>query len=289
MIYLLAVTLLWAFSFSLIGVYLAGQVDPWFSVLVRILLATFVFLPFTKFKGIATNLKLKLMAIGAVQLGLMYVFYYHSFIYLTVPEVLLFTILTPIYITLLNDLMDNHFNHTFFLSALLAVAGALTIRFDSISSNFVIGLLLVQGANLCFAAGQVSYKHLIKVLDTTNESNNIKQHQLFGWFFIGASIVASVCYLLFGDSNKLPTTTPQWSVLIYLGIIASGVGYFIWNKGTTLVDVGTLAVMNNLLIPAGIIVNIVIWNKDADIMRLMLGGGVILLALLFSNRFRSKT
>jgi hypothetical protein len=44
--YLFAVTLLWAFSFSLIGVYLAGQVDAWFSVLMRITLATLVFLPF---------------------------------------------------------------------------------------------------------------------------------------------------------------------------------------------------------------------------------------------------
>jgi len=295
MAYLLAITLLWAFSFSLIGVYLAGQVDPWFSVLLRIILATLVFLPFTKFKGIETALKLKLMAIGAVQLGLMYVFYYHSFIYLTVPEVLLFTILTPIYITLLNDLLDHRFNSKFFISALLAVAGAFAIRFENISSDFVIGLLLVQAANLCFATGQVTYKRLITNLDSQSATENkeqalhFKQHQVFGWFFIGASIVASLCYLLFGDSNKLPTTTIQWNVLVYLGIVASGVGYFIWNKGATLVDVGTLAVMNNLLIPAGIIVNLVIWNKDADIMRLMLGGGIILLALLFNNRFRSNT
>lgn len=44
--YLSAVTLLWAFSFSLIGVYLAGQVDAWFSVLTRVVLAALVFAPF---------------------------------------------------------------------------------------------------------------------------------------------------------------------------------------------------------------------------------------------------
>lgn len=31
--YLIFVTLLWAFSFNLIGVYLAGQVDSYFAVL----------------------------------------------------------------------------------------------------------------------------------------------------------------------------------------------------------------------------------------------------------------
>ncbi|GAL25047.1 putative acetate efflux pump MadN [Vibrio variabilis] len=55
--YLYSVTLLWAFSFSLIGVYLAGQVDSWFSVLMRVVLAALVFLPFTKFKQVPTSSK----------------------------------------------------------------------------------------------------------------------------------------------------------------------------------------------------------------------------------------
>ncbi|MGB5445759.1 MAG: EamA family transporter, partial [Psychromonas sp.] len=87
MFYLLGVTVLWAFSFSLIGVYLAGQVDAWFSVLIRISLATIVFLPFLRIRQVAAKTALKLMAIGAVQLGLMYVFYYQSFLFLSVPEV----------------------------------------------------------------------------------------------------------------------------------------------------------------------------------------------------------
>lgn len=73
------VTLLWAFSFSLIGVYLAGQVDAWFSALSRTLLAAIVFIPFLKLNSVNKELIIKLMAIGAVQIGLMYGFYYHSF------------------------------------------------------------------------------------------------------------------------------------------------------------------------------------------------------------------
>ena len=42
--YLVAVTLLWAVSFSLIGEYLAGQVDSYFAVLTRIVLAALIFL-----------------------------------------------------------------------------------------------------------------------------------------------------------------------------------------------------------------------------------------------------
>mgnify|MGYP005992289541 FL=1 len=278
--YLLAVTLLWAFSFSLIGVYLAGQVDAWFSVLMRIALATLVFLPFLKLKKTPKALAIKLMLIGAVQLGVMYSFYYHSFLYLSVPEVLLFTVMTPIYITLLNDALEKHFNPRFFLIAIIAVCGALAIRYESINSNFLVGLLLVQAANMCFATGQVTYKHLM--IDS-----KLGHKTVFGWFFIGAFIVASVCYVLFGNSDKLPSTPTQWGVLIYLGIVASGLGYFGWNKGATLVNVGTLAAMNNLLIPAGIVVNVLIWNTEADILRLSIGAGIIFAALLL-NQIKAK-
>jgi len=45
--HLIIVTVLWAFSFSLIGEYLAGKVDSDFAVLLRVLIAAAVFLPFT--------------------------------------------------------------------------------------------------------------------------------------------------------------------------------------------------------------------------------------------------
>ena len=279
--YLFAVTLLWAFSFSLIGVYLAGQVDAWFSVLIRIALATLIFLPFLKLKQTPKPLALKLMLIGAIQLGVMYSFYYHSFLFLTVPEVLLFTVMTPLYITLLNDVLNRRFNPRFFIVALIAVIGAITIRYENLNSDFIIGLLIVQGANISFAVGQVTYKRLMN-------NNQLDDKAVFGWFFIGALIIATICYALFGNSNKLPTTFTQWGILIYLGLVASGLGYFMWNKGATLVNVGALAVMNNLLIPAGIIINVLIWNRDADIVRLSIGAAIMFGALLVNQMLNKK-
>ena len=284
--YLFAVTILWAFSFSLIGVYLAGQVDAWFSVLIRIALATLIFLPFLRLRKIKPLIAIKLMGIGAVQLGLMYVFYYHSFLFLSVPEVLLFTVLTPIYVTLINDGLRRKFHANFLLTAIIATTGAIAIRYNGVNSGFILGFLLVQGANICFAAGQVAYKRLM-------DNHQLEQKSIFALFFIGALIVATICYLLFGNPDKLPTTTLQWGILIYLGTVASGFGYFAWNKGATLVNVGALAIMNNLLIPMGILVNLLIWNHNADLLRLGTGGGIILSALVLNqflekNRSRNK-
>ena len=274
MFYLSAVTLLWAFSFSLIGVYLSGQVDSWFAVLMRIALASLVFLPFLKFKNISGKLIIKLMAIGGIQLGLMYCFYYQSFLLLTVPEVLLFTVFTPIYVTLIYDLLKGRFSPWYLVTAIIAVAGAAIIKFSGINQNFVLGFFVVQGANLCFAIGQVGYKFVME-----KEATHIPQRTVFGYFYLGALVVAAIAFALMGNLNKLPTTTTQWGILIYLGVIASGLGYFVWNKGACLVNAGALAIMNNALVPAGLIVNILIWNRDVDYPRLIIGGIVILLSL----------
>ncbi|MGC7892506.1 carboxylate/amino acid/amine transporter [Vibrio anguillarum] len=274
MAYLSAVTLLWAFSFSLIGVYLAGQVDSWFAVWMRVALASLVFLPLIRFKTVPAPLIAKLMTIGGIQLGLMYCFYYQSFLLLSVPEVLLFTVFTPIYVTLIYDLLKGRFSPWYLVTAAIAVIGAVFIKFAAINEHFLLGFLVVQGANLCFAIGQVAYKYLME-----KETITLAQHSVFGYFYLGALVVASVAFLLFGNSEKLPTTSLQWGILIYLGVIASGLGYFVWNKGACLVNAGALAIMNNALVPAGLVVNILIWNRDVDLMRLAIGGVIILLSL----------
>ncbi|QJQ95311.1 MULTISPECIES: carboxylate/amino acid/amine transporter [Halomonadaceae] len=276
--YLVGVTALWAFSFSLIGVYLSGQVDSYFAVLVRIGLASLLFLPFLRPHLLSHRAKLALMAIGAIQLGLMYIFFYQSFLLLTVPEVLLFTIFTPLYVTLIDDAMAARFSPFYLLTAALAVIGAAVIRYEGLSSGFWLGFLVVQGANLCFAFGQVAYRHLAATLPA-----ELPQHSVFGWFYLGALGLAVLAFALLGNREMMPNTTLHWSVLGWLGLVASGIGYFLWNKGATRVDAGALAIMNNLLIPAGLLVNLVIWNREADLGRLALGGIVIVLSLLINE------
>ncbi|PLY06311.1 MAG: EamA family transporter [Desulfuromonas sp.] len=273
MVYLVAITILWAFSFSLIGVYLAGQVDAYFSVLTRVVLATLVFLPFIR--RVPTGLALKLMGLGAIQLGCMYVFYYQSFLLLTVPEVLLFTILTPVYVTLIFDLLKGRFSFRYLVTAIVAVFGAAIIRYSAVNSQVFTGFLVVQGANICFALGQVGYKVLLE-----RQKIELPQRAVFGYFYLGALVVTVITWFLFGNPAKLPTTALQWEILLYLGLVASGLGYFFWNKGATKVDAGTLAIMNNALIPAGLIVNLLIWNREANLTRLALGGAVLLFSLL---------
>ncbi|PLR30622.1 EamA family transporter [Chimaeribacter coloradensis] len=279
MFLLIITTILWAFSFSLIGEYLAGQVDSVFSVLVRLVLAALVFLPFLRWRGHKASTLLFYMGVGAMQLGIMYLISFQAYLYLTVPEFLLFTVMTPLYVTLIYDLISGRgVRLGYALSALLAVVGAAIIRYDHISEHFVIGLLLVQAANLCFAIGQVGYKRLM-------ETRPMPQHTAFSWFYIGAVLCAIVAWALFGNPQKLPTTSLQWGILIWLGVGASALGYFMWNVGATQVDAGTLGIMNNFHVPAGLLVNLAIWQQQPHWPSFILGGAVIMASLWVHRRW----
>lgn len=273
------VTAVWAFSFSLIGVYLAGNVDSYLAVFIRVALAFLLFLPLLRPRSLPASRLLALTAIGGVQIGLTYLLLYHAFLYLEVPELLLFTIFTPLYVTLIDELLLNrrHLPLRWWGASALAVLGAAVIRYDRVSEDALFGFLLIQGANLCFAAGQVAYRRL--------PLGNVRQQsQVFGFFFLGASLVSGLGVLLFTDWQQVPSGAVEWGILLWLGLGASGLGYLGWNAAAKWVNTGELATMNNMLIPAGILVNFLFWNRDVAWGRLLVGGAVIVLSVWLCQR-----
>lgn len=273
------VTIGWAFSFSLIGVYLSGQVDDYLSVLIRTGLASLLFLPlmFRHWPGLGRVGQL--MGIGGLQIGLMYVFLFKAFNFLSVPELLLFTTLTPLYVTLVDELINGRTRlpGRWWLAAILAVLAAVVIRFGAVDQDAWRGFVLIQLANLCFAGGQVLYKHL----PVRQGGDQVRD---FGFFFWGGLTVALMASLWFGDWSKTPSTWIHWSVLLWLGLGASGLGYLAWNTGARRVNTGQLAVMNNMLIPMGLLVNVLIWNRDVDWVRLGLGSLLLLVAVQLASQ-----
>ena len=122
MIYLLIVSLIWAFSFGLIKGHLTG-LDANFVAAARLVVSLAVFLPFLHIKSVPKPLRWRLLVIGAVQFGLMYVAYTYAFQYLQAYEVALFTIFTPLYVTLINDAYQKRFHAVSLVATVLAIAG----------------------------------------------------------------------------------------------------------------------------------------------------------------------
>lgn len=277
MIYLLIVSLIWAFSFGLIKGNLIN-VDSNFVAFSRLLISFLLFLPFLKIRNILKKNLLQLLLIGAVQYGLMYICYIYAFQFLYAYEIVLFTILTPIYVVVINDLIQKRFHLLFYLTSMLSLFGAVIVVWQNITSEeLIIGFILMQISNISFAFGQVYYKKLMKIIPETKDFN------IFAILYLGGFFTAFIFTFFTTDYTTLSLTNNELLTIIYLGVIASGVGFFLWNFGARKTNAGSLAVFNNLKIPFGIIVSVLFFAEEVNLWNLSIGGLIVSLALVINE------
>ncbi len=279
---LILVSLIWSISFGLIGNCLSSLPSD-FVAFVRMGLALLVFLPFLR-RAPAGKTAL-LTATGAVQFGLMYLAYTAAFSCLPSHQVALFTVLTPLYVILLHDLVERRCRLLPVLCVLLAVAGCAGILWKTPGGGQATlwrGFLLVQLSNLCFACGQIAYSRLSPAGKTT-----APDYSVFAWLYLGAFVTVLPGGLTHFSCWR-EVTGVQWLVLLYLGVVASGVCFFLWNHGARQVPAVRLAVMNNLKIPLAALASLCLFGEKAHWQTL--GPGLLLmgLALFFSNRAKEK-
>lgn len=268
--YLVVVSLLWAFSFGLIKGRLAG-LDSGFISAARLGLALLVFLPFVRLAGLRWRHGLALVAIGAVQFGVMYLAYNESFKHLQSYEVALLTLTTPVLVTLIADALDRRLRVRALLAAVLAVTGAAfaTDHSRGVSGN-LLGIGLVQVSNLAFAAGQVWYRRL------RAHQPDLRDRDIFGLLYAGAFLLTLPVALVRAGSVPLAVTPMQGWTLLYLGVLASGLGFFLWNVGATRTSSGRLAVMNNAKIPLAVAASVFVFGEKADLPDLTYALGLML-------------
>ena len=283
MLYLATVSIVWAFSFGIIGNSLMS-VDSFLVSTLRLAFASIAFLPFIKPKYIQGLDGLKLFLFGSIQFGLMYVCYMKAYQYLPSHLVALFSISTPIYVTLINDIRKRLFSVQYFLAALLSVCGALVIKIQSLpSGDFWLGFALMQIAGFSFAFGQIAYR------DWKHNYPEVPDSAIFVLLTFGGTVCAGLFSLAFADKAYLVITSTQWISIIYLGLVASGLGFFLWNKGATKTNPGTLAVFNNAVVPLAMLISLFIFGeidqiKSGQLIRLVIGGLLIAIALLITSQ-----
>ncbi len=281
MVYLLIVSFIWAFSFGLIKGNLAG-LDSNLVAFIRMAISLLVFAPFLRWKQLGGKVIAALMVIGVVQYGLMYISYIYSYRFLKAHMIALFTIFTPLYVTLINDLLDRRFRRLFLVTALLAIVGTGVITWVDIHMRDLrVGFLLIQVANVCFAFGQVAYRRLMI------SRGALKDYQVFGFLYLGAVLITGLAACVTVEWSAVALTAKQVLTLLYLGVLASGICFFLWNYGARRTDTGALAIMNNLKVPLAIACSLIFFGEDGNVPRLLVGGGIIL-AALFVNEFLLK-
>jgi drug/metabolite transporter (DMT)-like permease len=128
----------------------------------------------------------------------------------------------------------------------------------------------------------VYYRRLMAV------EEGVKDSEVFGVLYIGAVLVTLVATLVFVPVSSIVVTTKQTWTLLYLGAVASGLGFFLWNFGARKVNAGALAIFNDFKIPLAIAVSLLVFGEKTNLPALLIGGGIILLSLLLNEVLARK-
>ena len=273
MIYLILVSILWSFSFGIIKYGLSG-IDSSFISLMRNLIAFLFFASLSLYNFKKFIFDIKLILIGAIQFGLMYVLYIQSYQYLPAYLIATFTITTPIFIGIFSQLLQNKsFSLSGILSILLVVLGSLMMRFNIVNPlDYWLGFFLIQCANICFAIGQIMFKKWY----SKNTSVDIIYN--FSQMFFGAVLITSI-FSIINSTNIGMLNTYNLFALLFLGLFSTGFGFLAWNLGSLQVSNERLAVMNNVVIPIAIFNSFLIFGEAINPMLFV--PGLVLFYLAF--------
>ena len=268
---LLLTSFIWALSFGLLGNCLSG-LPASFVALARMAGSFAVFLPFVR--KVPLSHAVGMMGIGAVQFGGMYLFYIAAFHYLPSHQVALFTATTPIYVVLIDGLMKKNLPPLHLAAAILAAMGGAGILWKGYSSGNgeLTGIVLVQLSNLCFAAGQIAYISL--------KNSWFGRSEASCFAYAGALLVTLPSGLPSGLACWQGISAVQWWLLAYLGVIASGVCFFLWNYGARRVTPVKLAIMNNIKIPLAAMTSLLLFREHSNMFLLSIGCLLILASFL---------
>jgi drug/metabolite transporter (DMT)-like permease len=272
-IYLILVSILWSFSFGIIKYGLSG-IDSSFISLMRNLIAFLFFASLTLYNFKKFIFDIKLILIGAIQFGLMYVLYIQSYQYLPAYLIVTFTITTPIFIGIFSQLLQNKsFSLSGIFSILLVILGSLMMRFNIVNPlDYWLGFFLIQCANICFAIGQIMFKKWY----SKNTSVDIIYN--FSQMFFGAVLITSM-FSIINSTNIGLLNTYNLFALLFLGLFSTGFGFLTWNLGSIQVSNERLALMNNAVIPIAIFNSYLIFGEAIN--PLLFAPGLVLFYLAF--------
>ncbi len=269
---LIFATICFSLSFGLIKTQLTSLPSE-FVVFSRLLLASILFLPFFRI----SNEKKHILAglIGVVQFGLMYLCFISAFKYLQGNEVALLTTTTPIFVAIWSTLFGARFKFIYVVCILLSVIGAGIIVWQNLAFDEICkGIILMETSNCSFALGQVLWKKFI----------NDTSAKYMSSAYVGASLFVLPIVFMSNSFDIISTITlSQLLSIFYLALVPTGIGFWLWNKGSISVKYSTLAIMNNLKIPFAVLFSILLFQEKINLANFIIGTSIIIIATIVLN------
>jgi drug/metabolite transporter (DMT)-like permease len=188
--------------------------------------------------------------IGVFEFALTYLLYTAALSFLPSGVIGALTLLTPIYIFIGSWLVGlEEAKPRALLAVCVSILGAyLCIPFgvwsESLSGGLW-GVILINISNACFALGNI-------IINKLSIQYRWDDDHTYRGLLIGG-LIAFICMLIDPASRHLPDLSFQaWLLPLYLGVVATGIGFFLWNKGVNDASANMAGVMGNLKAPFAI-------------------------------------
>lgn len=256
---LLLASLIWAFSYSLNKQNLA-DVNPFAVSAIFCAVSAITFLPVLRLTQSTLKKILPLLILGAIEFGQMYIFFQLSFNFLEAYEIALLLITTPIYVVLIDGVINGtKLAVPCLFASICILLSYLLVNVPEYSFNRY-GVLLIQGSNLSFACGQVLVKNFFK------KNPHLSITQTTSILYFGGFII---CFLASIITNKPYAPLDGHAILwaSILGTSCCGICHYLWNTGIMRVKTPVIAVMNNLQIPLSILVAVLFFGETINWMK----------------------
>ena len=227
-----AMNLAWALSYPL-SKHLLTTVSPFAVAAVRMTGAGLLGAPFLRRRDFPRPVRAKdfalLFVMGVVGCALASTLQYAGTARTMASNVALVTALEPSIVTILAALtLGERVRLRQAIAVVVALAGISLLSVDPesldlLSSRYFIGNVVVLGSVVCYASYTVAAKGLSDRWGTSALT-------IVPFFLAGATLVPAVGLARPGDLAKLAHLTPgEASSLVFLVVVATGIGYLVWN------------------------------------------------------------
>ena len=267
MVDLVTTAFIWGFSFALAKKAL-NNLSPYELVTIRLALGAltvFILTNFSAFRvprilsGSAKKSfkreKLKVaFLIGLFEFASTYILYTWSLKFLPSGVVGTLTLLTPVLTYSVSMLAGiSKWSGKALLSISLSILGAaLCFPMTRIFAGFhpeasaVTGFMLIMISNLFFAVGNV-------IITKTERRGLWTQSLTFHGLGVGALLALMACFVFPAGNYSRFSDYHVWLLPFYLGIVATGLGFFLWNRGVQKVSATAASVVGNFKAPFSIL------------------------------------
>jgi drug/metabolite transporter (DMT)-like permease len=275
---LIATVIIWGLSFALAKKAL-NQFTPFELVTIRLALGALtasILFKITEKKSPKAGWAVALI-LGLFEFAGTYILYTWSLSYLPSGVVGTLTLLTPVLTFVVGFLFGvNPMSWRGFLATLLSLFGA-AMCFPifkifgavDVSKGAAFGFCLLMVSNLLFAVGNV----IISKLEKSKKWSQGLTAKGLAWGVAFAFMVT-----LFTQHSPADhfSNLHGWILPIYLGVVATGLGFFLWNKGVQKVSAFPASVIGNFKGPLSVLWGVILLGEHFDFKFVL---GLILLFL----------